>query len=130
CARTQLERRRNPVKSRAARIRTLLSMRLYQPSDCFGYTAPSSPANEDAVARLLYERPPSVGRQLLVTLFPRNPVAASWVEMRGDVAAGAASPQSDRRGAACYSIAQKPRARNSWRGRRVITTEFFSFVRP
>jgi len=51
-----------------------------------------SPANEDAVARLLYEGPPPGERELFVALFPRRVWLRPGVEVRGYLAASAAPP--------------------------------------
>lgn len=51
-----------------------------------------SPANEDAVARLLYEVPPPGQRELFVSLFPQPVWLRPGVEVRGYVRAGMAPP--------------------------------------
>lgn len=53
-----------------------------------------SPANEDAVARLLYELPPPGERELYVSLFSRAVWLRPGIEVRGYVAASAAPPSA------------------------------------
>ena len=53
-----------------------------------------SPANEDAVARLLYELPPPGERELYVALFSRTVWLRPGVEVRGYVAASATPPSA------------------------------------
>ncbi len=51
-----------------------------------------SPANEDAIARLLYEVPPPGARELFVNLFPHPVWLRPGVEVRGYVAASMTPP--------------------------------------